>query len=159
MIWNDAAILQWLSRGGITPLDYDCINPASIDLRFSGKAFVSRVTGWEALPDGDLIMRPGDLYLMDTVEYVRMPPDVAGMLNLKSSIGRMGIEHLHAGWFDPAFHGTATLEMANLSKRPVTIEKGRRIVQLVLMEMVAAPQRSYIETGRYNGQTGPTKAR
>jgi dCTP deaminase len=145
--------------GGVTPFNPAAVNPASIDLCYSGRAKLSTINGFEDLPFGDVVIERGDLVLVHTLEYITMPIDAGGMLMLKSSMGRMGLEHLHAGWFDPSFNGTATLELTNLAVLPVVLEVGMPIVQLVLMSLTERPARSYLETGRYNGQSGPTEAR
>ena len=162
MVMNDRMIHEWAKQGGVTHFDPAMVNPASLDLRLSGRSrlAINAPERWEEVVDGDeLMIRQGDLFLLDTIEYVTMPIDYGGMLMLKSSMGRMGLEHLHAGWFDPAFQGTATLEVTNLHPYPVTLKRGQPIVQLVLMKMAQRPSRGYDVTGRYNGQNSPQAAR
>ena len=162
MVWNDRMIREWASAGGVQPYNPDNVNPASIDLCFSGrgKMAVAAITDWFTNYIGEQVrILPGEFWILDTLEYIKMPPDTAGMLFLKSTTGRLGIEHLHAGWFDPSFKGTATLEVVNFSPWARTILKGERIVQLVLVSMSEVPERGYDVTGRYNGQSVPTLAR
>ncbi len=159
-VLSDNQIQEWASAGGVAPFDARLINPASIDLRWSGKSRCAYYCGWSEIEDRDeLVVVPGVLYLLDTVETVSMPVDACGLLSLKSSIGRMGLEHLHAGWFDPGFHGTATLEVKNMAPWTITLKRGQPIVQLALLSMSQEPRLSYKATGRYNGQEGPTPAR
>jgi dCTP deaminase len=159
MIYPDWKLIDWIRTGGVTPFHEDCLNPASIDLRWSGRWRMAAEGGFTGVHESnELTIEPGRLFLLDTLEYVIMPQDAAGMLMLKSSIGRQGLEHLHAGWFDPGFHGTATLEIVNTAPWSVRLEKGQRIVQLSLMAMSGRPDKSYAETGRYNGQSGPQEA-
>lgn len=166
MIWNDVEITRWCKTGGVTPFDADCVNPASLDLRFSGRAKFAR-EGWgdwvdkteDIKNEGTLRLHPGTFYLLDTLEFIRMPPDMVGKLFLKSSAGRMGIEHLHAGYIDPEFHGTLTLEVEVRVPWCVEISPGQRLVQLTLEQMVAAPSVSYQVIGRYNGQEEPTESK
>jgi len=165
MIWNDRLLIEWASKDGIEPFDLACINPASIDLRWSGRwrqylpAKVDKPGGWSKTVESALLdLQPGTLYLLDSLEFIRMPDNAAGTLCLKSSAGRKGLEHLHAGFFDPSFTGTATWEIHILIPDPLCIEKGQRLMQLV-MEDCMVPERSYRETGRYNSQRGPTEAR
>lgn len=157
MVWNDEMLQIWATKeNGLSPYYPENINPASVDLQWSGRYKWAREDGWTPIREtGELVIEPNGLYLLDTEEYVTMPETAAGILMLKSSIGRNGLEHLHAGFFDPGFHGTATLEVKNLAPWPVVIKKGQRIVQLALIDMVGAPLRSYIVTGRYNGQREP----
>jgi dCTP deaminase len=88
-----------------------------------------------------------------------MPSDAAGTLFSKSSTGRILLEHLHAGYFDPDFHGQATFEFFNDGPWAIEMRPGERLVQLRLEQMIAPPLKSYLETGHYNGQSGPTPAK
>lgn len=166
MILPYQTIMVWAESGGIDPFDPTLVNPASIDLRWSGSFCIAsddelaNPGGWSKEMHVDrLVLAAGNLYLLDTLEYIKMPLDCAGMLALKSSMGRLGLEHLHAGFFDPGFEGTATLEVENRHPRPLAIERGQRIVQLALIRCEEMPSMTYAQTGRYQGQTGPTRAR
>jgi len=77
------------------------------------------------------------------------------MLFLKSSTGRKGLEHLHAGYGDPGFEGQWTLEIINHWPYSQTVFVGQRLLQLVLCDTYPVV-RDYSETGHYQAQTGPT---
>jgi len=159
-IWNDRMLREWGVYYGITPFCSECINPASIDLRWSGRWKRADVGGWTDIYDTDtLVLKPGAFYLLDTLEYIRMPNNAVGKLFLKSSAGRMGIEHLHAGYVDPDFEGTLSLELEIRVPWPVTISKRQRLVQLTLETMTEVPVISYTKTGRYSGQNVPTESK
>lgn len=137
----------------VTPFDPDCINPASIDLKL-GDEFVNLKTK-ERFRADEITISPGDAYLATTIEYVRIPPDIAGQIALKSSLAREGLNHLLAGFCDPNFAGNLTLEIYSVI--PITLLAGDRIVQLVLARMAGVPMQTY--RGRYQGQRGPTESR
>ena len=157
-------------------VDEECVNPASLDLRIGGTikkprwywyvpvlkwiAFYLDWPKWtEAIDYGDsFVLKPGQFVLCHSEEIINMPINTAGMLFSKSSSGRVGIEHLHAGFFDPGFPGQATFELVNVAPWPNRIERGQRIVQLVLAGMEENPENSYGITGRYNHQMGATEA-
>ena len=154
-------IIEWASNGGIDPYDESLVNPASIDLRWSGRYRKAIMTQdrWSGVREANaLTMHRDEFYLLDTLEFITMPDDTLGFLMLKSSSGRNGLEHLHAGLFDPGFSGTATLETENRHPYPLTITKGQPIIQLCLFRGDVTAL-SYRETGRYNGQVSPTGAR
>ncbi len=156
----DFELIQWALSGGVTPFDIACINPASIDLRWSGRYRIATPDGWSKVHDpGQLTVAKGFFYLLDTLETVTVPLDWSGMLALKSSLGRQGLEHLHAGFFDPGFRGTATLEVHSLAPWPIDLVAGQPIVQLVFTQMKARPEKSYRITGKYNDQSEPEPAR
>lgn len=159
MIYCDYMIYQWALSGGVTPFDPACINPASIDLRWSGRYRIATPAGWGRVIEADeLTLRRSDFFLLDTLEVVSMPNNLCGTLALKSSMGRNGFEHLHAGWVDPKFSGSLTWEVENRAPWELTIKREQRIMQLVLAECYK-PNRDYSQTGRYNGQSEPEAAR
>ena len=162
MVMIDTQIHKWANDGGVTPYNPAMVNPASIDFTLSGRVRypVNSPELWgEVVMFDELVLQRGDFVLLDTLEYIRMPNDHGGNLMLKSSMGRKGAEHLHAGWFDPSFEGTATLEIVHLHPYPITLKKGQPIVQLVLEQTNGIPARGYDVTGRYNGQNSPQVAR
>lgn len=157
MILNDVLLTQWAESGGLSPAGQYKINPASVDLSWSGRYCIAGFHGWSSVEDADsLVLIPGSFYLLDTHEFVVIPEDCVGKLFLKSSAGRMGIEHLHAGYVDPAFSGTLTLEVEIRAPWPIELKRYARIVQLTVEQMVAPPEVSYQQVGRYNGQREPT---
>lgn len=165
MIIPDFMIELWATSGGVEPFNKGHINPASLDLTWSGKAKLAapdpvKEGDWIDLEErDDIILRPGRFYLLDTTEYLKVPKDWSGNLMLKSSIARLGVEHSHAGFFDPGFEGTATLEIHVISPWSVRLIRGQRIVQIAFSLMYAKPVADYQVRGRYNGQRGPTPAK
>lgn len=154
MILPGHELMQWALRGGLAPFDPACINPASVDLRISTEHIVG-LAGWER--GGAVVCEflPGDPVLLSTVEFVRMPGDCAGVLYLKSSMARQGLDCASAGFVDPGFCGELTVKF--YAHRPVAIEDRQRVVQLVLYRMEGDPEELY--HGKYLGQRGPTGAR
>lgn len=111
----------------------------------------------EAVVFETLTIFPGELVLLHSTENIAIPPDKMGLLFSKSSTGRKGLEHLHAGLFDPSFRGVATFEVVNTAPWPITIRCNERLMQLTLVSTETTPEKGY--NGRYVGQTGPTPAR
>lgn len=176
MIWNDAALTAAAAAGMVDPFDPALVNPASIDLRL-GAAYRLPHPGWyvrmggrpvtvnaqwgeqrEMGPEG-IELQPGQFILCCTLETVRIPSDACAQLFSKSSTGRMGLEHLHAGWIDCGFNGQLTLEFHNVAPWPIRLVPGQRLMQMVVETLTAPAVRDYSQTGRYQGQTGATPAR
>ena len=159
MILPDFKLVEWAAKGGIEPYNANHINPASINLCWSGKFRVAQPDAWSPLTQTDSIFEflPGAFYLLDTLEYIKMPNNCAGFLALRSSMGRLGLEHLHAGWVDPGFEGTLTMEIEVRAPWPITLRKKQPIVQLILERLEAMPNKIY--QGRYKYQKVPTGQR
>lgn len=183
MILND----RWIKENSwmFDPYDENMVNPASIDLRWSGRyrlplfnsqnkpvnydwvirTYVKEDLNkfWQPYAETDyLLIFPRQFVLIDTLETLEMPVDICGLLMLKSSTGRFGLEHHHAGFFDPGFGlgnpSTATLEITNTSPFALEIKKGQPLVQMVFMRMEEVPNRDYRVTGHFNGQKSPVGA-
>jgi deoxycytidine triphosphate deaminase len=80
-----------------------------------------------------------------------------------SSLGRLGlIVHATAGFVDPAFKGTLTLEITNFNSVPIVLRPGLPIAQLSLMALDAPAERPYghPELGsHYQDQIDATESR
>jgi dCTP deaminase len=152
MVLND----KWIREFGSSLFDTfipEQVNPASYDLRLASK-FIDlkdEIEFW----CGEIEIIPGEAYLASTVEYVKMPNDVAGVLYLKSSLARRGLDHALAGWIDPGFEGNLTLELH--SHRPIVLRPNDRILQIVFHLMNEPAEKPY--SGRYKKQKGPTIAK
>jgi dCTP deaminase len=110
-----------------------------------------------------LVLHPGEFVIGSTVESFRFPRDLVGMLNGKSSLGRLGLQvHATAGFFDPGFRGTATLEMSNISRLPIRLWPGMMVAQMAFLKLSRTSQFPYGSAGlrsRYQDQDGPTASR
>ncbi|MCK5039870.1 MAG: dCTP deaminase [Candidatus Aenigmarchaeota archaeon] len=104
------------------------------------------------------IIHPGEFVLGTIKEHVEIPHDLVAAVEGRSSIGRLGIMiHVTAGYIDPGFCGTITLELANVGKFPVMLYPGMRICQLVLYQMTSACEVPYGHKSRnskYQNQKG-----
>lgn len=163
MIWHDAKLIEACERGMVTPFDAALVNPASIDLRLGGDFRRWIGDGWGqqvSAPNGGTIeMDPGEFLLCCSLETVCVPAEACAALFSKSSTGRRGIEHLHAGWIDPGFNGQLTWELKNVTPSTAKLIVGAPLMQMVLYGLTATPLRTYAQTGRYQHQTGATPAR
>ncbi len=161
MIKSDRWIRQWGLGGGAEPFIEEQVNAASYDVRVSEHWICpTREPAESTAPHIKLF--PGEVVLASTLEYVRIPRDVACDLKLKSTLGRLWINHSLAGWCDPGFEGNITLELQNLGPVPFVLEAGRRIAQLIFMRMEEEPTVAYGDPGsssHYQGQRGTTLAR
>lgn len=112
------------------------------------------------LPDGPraFVIHPGEFVLGMTIEYLEFPNDIAGRLEGRSSLGRLGIViHSTAGHFDAGFKGTIVLEISNIGVVPVLLYPGMRFCQM-LFEPVSSPvevKYSEKKNNKYAGQTDP----
>jgi deoxycytidine triphosphate deaminase len=93
--------------------------------------------------------------LANTIEDFCLPANVSGAVVDKSSYARVFVTALNT-FFDPGFHGNATLELVNCSDQPVHIKKGDPICQFVFSWLDETTERPYV--GKYQNQRGPQPA-
>ena len=170
---NHDQIADFCANGGMKNFDSDCINAASMDVRLGEKILIEKfhilgnVVDYRerqklTMKEIDIdqvegyVLTPGQFILAHTIELCNFPDDVAALFRIKSSMGRIGLEHMDAGWVDPGFHGSLTLEFKNMTQwHGIRIRPGDKIGQLVFLrgDSVSAEQ-SYRAKGNYNGHDG-----
>ncbi len=180
-VLSDGTILELIAAGRIEvdPWDPNMVQPASIDLRLGDSFRVfhnhrvaaidlrnppENLTEAVVVPEGEpFVIHPGEFCLGRTLEWVRIPDDIVARIEGKSSLGRLGlIVHATAGFCDPGFQGTLTLELNNLTRVPIMLYPNLPIAQLSFMTLDRAAQKPYGSPGlgsHYQGQRAATESR
>jgi dCTP deaminase len=163
----------------LDPWDAELIQPSSIDVRldrffrvFNNSQYThidpsqqqdELTTLVEPKDDEPFVLHPGEFVLGSTLEVVTLPDDLAGRLEGKSSLGRLGLlTHSTAGFIDPGFSGHITLELSNVANLPITLWPGMKIGQLCLLRLTSPAEHPYGSSkagSKYQGQRGPTPSR
>ena len=181
MLLSDRDIRAELAAGRVVldPYDPIMVQPSSVDVRidkyfrvFENHRYphidpaveqpdLTRLV--EPATEEPFILHPGEFVLASTYEVITLPDDVAGRLEGKSSLGRLGLlTHSTAGWIDPGFSGHVTLELSNVATLPIKLWPGMKIGQLCLFRTSSPsefPYGSSVYGSRYQGQRGPTPSR
>ena len=141
------------------------VGPASVDLTLADKVLIpvqkDQITLGDKVEyklirftkDHPFILKPGEFVLAATNEFVSFSSDICGFVQGRSSIGRIGLTVQNAGFIDPGFRGTITLELVNESQMAIALIPGYRVVQVVLMEVRGNTE---MYSGKYNDQIDPT---
>ncbi len=179
MLLNKYQILSRCQDGMIEGFKPAAINASSLDIHLGRYILVERMpeshknTGLnvvvslrqkdplcmeridlDAVPGNSFILRPGQFILAETEEKFHMPQNVSAEYKLKSSMARIGLEHLNAGWIDAGFNNSVlTLEFRNLNTfHEIELVKGDRVGQIIFYQHEPLKyDDSYAATGRYNG--------
>ncbi len=103
------------------------------------------ITEKVAVEDGKaFILHPGEFILGAVNEYVKFPTDIAGAVDGRSSLGRLGVVvHITSTFVDPGWEGKLVLEITNVGKMPVALYPGMRICKLVFMKLSSECERPY----------------
>lgn len=103
---------------------------------------------------GNVGLSPGEFVLAHSQQVFNLPNNISAEYKLKSSMARIGLEHLNAGWCDAGWNGSVlTLELKNMTRHhTIMLRPGDFIGQMVFFEHEPVPaDRSYAARGRYNG--------
>jgi deoxycytidine triphosphate deaminase len=77
------------------------------------------------------LLPPASSFLAVTLEYLKLPPDLAGVLLPRSSWTRLGLR-LSPATIDPGFQGKLTLDLQNVGPASIELCAGLRVVGLAL---------------------------
>ncbi|MGU3432796.1 dCTP deaminase [Actinomycetes bacterium M1A6_2h] len=181
MLLSDRDIKAEITAGtlGIEPFDPAMVQPSSVDVRLDGLFRVFNNTKYthidpaqrqdelttlvERKEGEQFVLHPGEFVLGSTLELTSLPDNLAGRLEGKSSLGRLGLlTHSTAGFIDPGFSGHITLELSNVANLPIILWPGMKIGQLCLFRLSSPAEHPYGSAGtgsKYQGQRGPTPSK
>lgn len=184
MLMSDRSIRMGLKDGSIfiepQPAD-SAFQPASVDVRLGNKfrvfdagvQLIDPASGEDytteiELPKygeghGVFILPVGGFALAHTMETIGCGRSVAGQIDGKSTLGRLGLGvHSTAGFLDPGWLGQVTLELHSHAPAPIALRPGMLIGQVLFWRLSKPSDRVYgaAELGsRYQGSVGPIPAR
>lgn len=176
MLLSYNQILDLLDAGVVTNANKALINSASLDIRLGPKVLIEHCkvddTGRRSLTrvslknkealemreydltkDGPIILFPGEFILAHSVEIFNLPNNISCEYKLKSSMARIGLNHLNAGWCDAGWNGSVlTMELHNVTRgHEITLEYMDKIGQMIFHKHQEVPaDKSYAIRGRYN---------
>lgn len=173
-VYEPRVLAKRLPDGSQVEIDFNQINAASIDITLGSTILVERqpdinekiVLDFRSrdkmnfeeftMDDAGYVLRPGQFILAQSAEIFNLPNNLSCEYKLKSSMARIGLEHLNAGWCDAGWHGSVlTLEFKNMSRHhSIRIRPGDAVGQMVFFSHEEVPaDRSYAARGRYNNDT------
>jgi len=170
VILSDTDLLEYIRSGRLVvePFAEEMVRENGLDLRLGEQLCVlrlrSRVLDVNAdcdlseyyhcieARDGSVVLEPGDTVLLHTMEYIRMPNDLMGFVELRSTFARLGFQ-MPPTIIDAGFEGQLTIEVT-APPFPTKIRVGTRFLHVVFARLTKAVSRPY--RGRYQGQRGVT---
>jgi dCTP deaminase len=178
VVLSDRDIRAEIAAGRIVidPYVPEAVQPSSVDLHLDRRFRVFKNSRYpyidvreeqpeltelvEIAGDEPFILHPGEFVLGSTLERVQLPDDLVARLDGKSSLGRLGLLiHSTAGFVDPGWEGTLTLELSNVANLPITLYDGMKIGQISFQRLSSPVEVAYGDArigSRYRGQRDPT---
>ncbi len=137
---DENEIVGYMARHGTPPVDLDLVGA------YDAAEF------WEPVrkPDrGEIILEPGDFYILASVERIRVPPSFAAeMVGYDPSVGEFRLHY--AGFFDPGFgygeddvKGTRAVLEVRSHEVPFLMRHGQRVGRLIYERLTAVPEKIY----------------
>lgn len=116
----------------------------------------------EVSDEDAFFLHPGELALGVTQERVKLPTDICGWLDGRSSLARLGLMvHITAHTIDPGWDGKITLEFFNSGRFPLALKPGMRICALSFEPLSTPTSRPYFakKGAKYRNQDAPIPSR
>ena len=171
MILSDKSIKKLLKEKKliVRGLSAAAIQPSSIDLSLDRSALLLKYwttkgildfetqLDYEKISGKEFIIPPHSFILTTTKEYISLPKDISGLVEGRSSVGRMGLFIQNAAVVGPGFKGRLTLELYNANILPIRLKAGSRVCQLLLFQMDREAEKGY--RGKYQDQRGAVSSR
>jgi dCTP deaminase len=124
---------------------------------------IEALMGHVDVADGEpFYLHPGEFALGITVQRVRIWEGLAGRLDGRSSLARLGLMvHATAHTIDPGWDGRITLEFFNCGPLPLALRPGMRICAISFEALMTPSTKPYAlsPTSKYKEQLSPLPSR
>ena len=171
MILSDTDLAEYIRSGRlqVAPLSWDSVRENGLDLRL-GQCYCEVLGSSEVLVVGEgdvsryyscgasldyVELKPSTRYLLHTVEYLGLPDDLMGFVELRSTFARLGFL-MPPTIVDAGFRGQLTVEVLT-PPYPTRVAVGTRFLHIVFARTLSPV--TYTYRGKYQGQTGVTLPR
>lgn len=179
MILSDRDIKEYLKSGKLRVDNLEDpelqIQPSGIDLRLGNsfrifknmsipfidtKAPIENYTeAIEIADDKPFIIHPGEFVLGIIKEYIKVPNDLVGTVDGRTSLGRLGISiHTTSAGINPGWEGFLTLEISNIGKLPVALYPGMRICKVSFVKLTSPAEKPY-KVDKYKSPSVPEESK
>jgi len=171
MILSDFDLRNYIATGRllIQPFDPSIIRENGVDLRLGDEYCVLKYDNeeivdpynmhtdelaelYECYKADEVVIKPHRHYLLHTLEYVKLPPELMGIVELRSTFARLGLI-IPPTVIDGGFEGQLTIELLGGSF-PVKLKAGQRFLHVIFAKVTTPIERPY--KGKYQGQRGVT---
>lgn len=102
-------------------------------------------------------LHPNKVVLAGTLEFLRIPVDLAGRVMSRSSYERLGLSISTLA--NPGYKGALTITLVNIGNTPLVLYPGLRIMQMSLFEISSDETAGPGYEGKYNHEVGPLFSR
>ncbi len=166
MILSDFDLINYIRSGRLTiePFDEEIVRENGLDLRLGNEVCELKSTSkildpynhtdlsnfYVCFRADEFIVKPHTIYLVTTLEYMKVPSELMAFVELRSTFARLGLS-IPPTIIDGGFRGRITIELHG-SSFPIKLKKGTRFLHVVFAKVTSPIMRPY--SGRYQDQRG-----
>lgn len=157
---SGAASIDLRLGGWFTILKHARASVLDVGSTMDGKLTAEAITKLHYVRFGDkFILHPRSFVLGTTLEWLRIPKNIAGYVTSRSSWGRRGLIIATATGVHPGFTGCLTLELFNSGEIPIALYPGMAITQFFMhtVETNSAMSDRSLLAGRRRPFLGPIR--
>uniref|UniRef100_A0A832ASI5 dCTP deaminase n=1 Tax=Ignisphaera aggregans TaxID=334771 RepID=A0A832ASI5_9CREN len=167
MILSDFDLKNYIKSGriAIEPFDESIVRENGLDLRigdevcelmevdevldpYANEIDLSRF--YRCWKNNTFVVKPYRRYLLTTLEYIKVPPELMAFVELRSTFARMGLS-IPPTIVDGGFEGQITIELHG-SSFPIKLRYGTRFIHIVFSRVTSPIEKPY--SGGYQKQKG-----
>ena len=164
MILSDIELKFYIKSGRLVvkPFTNEIVRENGLDLRvgtkfmrlkrvdkvFDTRELSSYSDFFEEVEGNSIVINPYEKVLILTLEYLELPSDIVGFVNLRSSFARLGLV-VPPTIIDAGFKGNVVIEVVG-SSFPVKLYTGQRFIHVVFAKTGVPVLKPY--SGYYQGQ-------
>jgi len=137
-----------LRHARLSHLELQIRSKSLVDVQHEKVTRNQQLTKLQYVRFGDeYFLHPGKFVLGITLEWLRLPANLAAYVIGKSSLGRKGLIIATATGVHPGYTGCITLELSNVGEIPVALTPGMQICQIFFH---STNESNTISTSRYD---------
>jgi dCTP deaminase len=117
--------------------DASHLGQVSYDLRVGSEVFLSEKRIPTRLSDESpyVVLPPGQFALVKTYERVRIPPDLIGLISIRSRFKFQGLINISGFHVDPTYEGNLIFSVQNVGPNDIRLEYKGAVFMLMLAEL------------------------
>lgn len=129
MVISGEAVKRGVKKGiiGITPFSEDQVEAAHVNLHLGES---------HAMENDVLTINAGQFVVARTLERIRLPDTICGSMEGRSKLAQQGLSIEQSSTFiEPGSDTTMALEIFNAGTGQVCLERGQKVVKMILMRI------------------------
>ncbi|NPA53136.1 MAG: dCTP deaminase [Aquificae bacterium] len=156
MILSDKKIEEYIEKNliEISPFDKELqLQKNSIDIRTSNRYHrypkdieleiemldprnpYMNILEQDYISDKGAVLEPRKFFIVESLEYIKVPENIAIYIQPKFRLARMGLQIVNTGWIESGFEGNLEICIYNANEMPIRIFPEMRVCHIFFEEI------------------------